>query len=213
MYTFLKRTLDIIGSLLGIAILSPILLLTALFIKLDSRGPIFADTPQRVGKNGKLFRMYKFRSMVVGAHDLLHNDPKYKDLLKKYQQNSYKLNMDEDPRITRIGKFIRKTSIDELPQLLNIFKGEMSLVGPRAYYASELEDQQKKYPRTEKFVQIILASKPGLTGVWQTSGRSEVNFDKRVEMDAKYVQRGSILFDIWISLKTIPAVLSRRGAV
>lgn len=189
------------------------MLFIALWIKIDSKGPILAETPKRVGKSGKLFRMYKFRSMIIGAHDLLHNDPQYKDLLKKYQQNSYKLSIDEDPRITKIGKFIRKTSIDELPQLFNILEGQMSIVGPRAYYHYELDDQQKKFPKTEKYVRIILQAKPGLTGVWQISGRSEINFDKRVEMDALYVQKKSIFYDIWIILKTVPAVFFGRGAV
>ncbi|MFH0937023.1 MAG: sugar transferase [Candidatus Daviesbacteria bacterium] len=212
-YNFLKRVLDIVGSLVGIVILSPLMITISVLIKLDSKGPILAETPKRVGKDGKLFRMYKFRSMIVGAHDLLHRDPRYKDLLKKYQQNSYKLSIDEDPRITRVGRFIRKTSMDELPQLFNILKGKMSLVGPRAYYPYELEEQQKKYPQTEKFVKIIMKAKPGLTGLWQTSGRSEINFDKRVQMDANYVQKRSILYDLWIILNTIPAVLFGRGAV
>lgn len=205
--------MDIVLSLVGIIALSPVLILTSLAIKLDSPGPVLADTPKRVGKNGKLFRMYKFRSMFVGAHDILHNDPKYKDLLEKYKKNSYKLDMDEDPRITRIGKFIRITSLDELPQLLNILKGEMSIIGPRAYYPFELEEQQIKYPSSRKYVKVILSGKPGLSGVWQVSGRSEINFDKRVEMDAYYVQRKSLLYDIYIILKTIPAVLTGRGAL
>ncbi|KKS70617.1 MAG: Undecaprenyl-phosphate galactose phosphotransferase [Candidatus Daviesbacteria bacterium GW2011_GWA2_42_7] len=207
-YIFFKRALDLMGSVLGIILSLPVMLVTVLLIKLDSPGPIFADTPMRVGRNGKLFKMYKFRSMVVGAHDMLQKDPQ---LLKQYKQNSYKIQ--DDPRVTRVGKFIRKVSIDELPQLFNIVKGEMSLVGPRAYYPFELEEQQEEYPQTEKFVKIILQAKPGLTGVWQTSGRSEINFDKRVQMDATYVERKSIIFDILLVLKTIPAVLARRGAV
>lgn len=208
-----KRAIDITGSLLGIIILSPILLMIAVAIKIDTKGPIMADTPMRVSKNGKLFRMYKFRSMFIGAHEILHNDPKYKDLLVKYKKNSYKLALDEDPRITRVGKFIRKTSLDESPQLFNILRGEMSLVGPRAYYPFELEEQQQKYPESRDFVKIILSAKPGLTGEWQVSGRSNINFDKRVEIDAQYVQRRAILRDILIILKTIPAVLLGRGAV
>ncbi len=207
-YNLFKRTLDIIGSLTGIIFASPVMLATVFLIKLDSQGPIFADTPKRVGKSGRLFKMYKFRSMVVGAHDMLQKDPR---LLKQYKQNSYKIA--DDPRVTRVGKFIRKFSIDELPQLFNILKGEMSLVGPRAYYPFELEEQQEKYPQTTEFVKIILRAKPGLTGVWQTSGRAEINFDKRVEMDAGYVRKRSVFFDILLILKTIPAVLARRGAV
>lgn len=212
-YDFVKRSMDIFGSIIGVLVFSPILLLLAIAIKLDSKGPILADAPMRVGKNGKLFRMYKFRSMFVGAHNLLHNDPKYKDLLIKYKKNSYKLDIDEDPRITKVGKFIRITSLDELPQIFNILTGEMSIVGPRAYYPFELEEQQKKFPHARDFVKIILSSKPGLTGEWQVSGRSLINFDKRVEMDALYIQRRSIVYDIYIILKTIPAVLFGRGAV
>lgn len=211
-YFFLKRVIDIIGSTIGLILLLPLLILVAIAIKLDSKGPILADTPMRVGMNGKLFKMHKFRSMFIGSHDILHNNPQYRELLEKYKKNSYKLSIDEDPRITRVGKLIRKTSIDELPQLLNILKGEMSLVGPRAYYPFELEEQQVKYPESRKFVKIILSGKPGLTGVWQVSGRSEINFDKRVEMDAKYVQKRSIWYDLLIMLKTVPAVLSGRGA-
>lgn len=212
-YGFIKRLMDFVCSLMAVIVLSPILFLVSIAIKLDSHGPILADTPKRVGQQGKLFRMYKFRSMFIGAHDILHNDPKYKDLLEKYKKNSYKLDINEDPRITKVGRFIRKTSLDELPQLFNILIGEMSLVGPRAYYPFELEEQQIKYPTSRKFVKIILSGKPGLSGVWQVSGRSEINFDKRVEMDAKYVQRKSILYDIYIILKTIPAVLTGRGAL
>lgn len=200
-------------SLIGIALLSPVMIVVALLIKATSPGPIMADIPLRAGMGGKPFKMYKFRSMVVGAHDLLHKDPRYKELLEKYRKNSYKLSIDEDPRITGVGKFIRKTSIDELPQLFNILKGEMSVVGPRAYYPFELDEQQEKYPKTQEWVKIILLSKPGLTGPWQISGRSEINFDKRVEMDAKYIQTRSILYDIQIIFKTVPAVLTSRGAV
>ena len=213
LYDLAKRVVDILGSIFGLVLLSPFLLIIAIAIIFDSRGPIFADTPQRVGKGGKLFKMYKFRSMFIGAHDILHNNPKYKDLLEKYKKNSYKLAIGEDPRITRVGKFLRRTSIDELPQLINIFKGEMSLVGPRAYYPFELEEQQIKHPESRKYVKIILAGKPGLTGLWQVSGRSGINFDKRVKIDAEYIIRHSILLDFLIILKTIPAVLSGKGAV
>ena len=208
MYNFIKRVLDIIIAIIGIIVFSPIFILTALAIKLDTKGPILADTPMRVGKDGKLFYMYKFRSMVVGAHQLLQKDPK---LMAEYKKNSFKLQ--NDPRVTKVGKFIRKYSVDEFPQFFNILKGDMSVVGPRAYYPFELEDQQKKYPQSREFVKIILSAKPGLTGLWQVSGRSEINFDKRVELDAYYVQRQSNLYDLWILLKTVPAILTSRGAV
>ncbi len=207
-YDCLKRLTDFVGSLVGLIVLSPLLLLVALAIKIDSFGPIMADTPMRAGKNGKLFKIYKFRSMVQNAHEILENNPK---LLEEYKKNSYKIF--NDPRVTNVGKIIRKYSIDEFPQFLNILKGEMSLVGPRAYYPYELEEQQEKYPQSKKYVKVILSGKPGLTGVWQVTGRSEINFDERVKMDAGYVARRSIFYDVWIMLKTIPAVISGRGAV
>lgn len=209
-YEFLKRVLDITGSIIAIIISSPIMILSLIAIKLDSLGPVLADTPMRVGKAGKLFKMHKFRSMVEGAYELLQKNP---DLLRKYKENNYKLEINEDPRITRVGKFIRKTSIDELPQFFNILKGEMSLVGPRAYYPFELQEQQKRYPNSKDFVKVIQSAKPGLTGVWQVSGRSQINFDKRVAMDAQYVQRRSIFYDICIIIQTIPAVMFGKGAI
>ncbi|MBI2593601.1 sugar transferase [Candidatus Daviesbacteria bacterium] len=207
-YNFIKRLMDITGSMVGLILFAPLLIAVATAIKLNSKGPVMADTPMRVGKNGKLFKMFKFRSMVIGAQDLLEKNP---ELLKEYKKNSYKLH--NDPRVTGVGRFLRKFSIDEFPQFFNIFVGEMSLVGPRAYYPFELEEQQKKYPKSRDFVKIILSSKPGLTGVWQVSGRSKINFDKRVEMDAQYVQRRSVLYDIYLIAKTIPAVLFGRGAI
>lgn len=207
-YDLAKRLVDIIGSLLALLILSPFLLLVSLAIKLDSPGPVLADTPMRVGKEGKLFKMYKFRSMVKNAQNLLQQNPK---LLEEYKKNSYKIF--NDPRITRVGKIIRRFSIDEFPQFLNILKGDMSLVGPRAYYPFELEEQQIKYPSSRKFVKIILSGKPGVTGVWQTSGRSNINFDKRVEMDAWYVQKRSVVYDLIIMIKTVPTVISGKGAI
>ena len=207
-YDFLKRIEDIVGSLIGIILLSPILILIAVIIKLDSPGSVLADTPQRSGKKGKLFRIYKFRSMVQNAHEILEKDPR---LLNEYKKNSYKIF--NDPRITRVGRILRRFSLDELPQLLNILKGEMSLVGPRAYYPYELEEQQKKYPNSREFVKIILLGKPGVTGLWQVSGRSEISFEKRVKMDAQYVKKRSLLYDFFIMLKTIPAVVSGKGAI
>ena len=207
-YNFFKRLMDITGSLFGLLILSPLLVLVALAIKIDSKGPVFADTPMRAGKDGKLFKIYKFRSMVQNAQEILDNSP---NLLAQYKKNSYKIF--KDPRITNAGKIIRRFSIDELPQFFNILKGEMSIVGPRAYYPYELEEQQEKYPESKKFVKIILSGKPGLTGLWQVTGRSQINFDKRVEMDAEYVKKRSLFYDLWIILKTIPAVISGKGAI
>lgn len=208
-YEVTKRVTDIIFSFILILLFSPIFLLVAIAIKLDSKGPILADTPARVGKGGKTFKMYKFRSMVQNAHLLLRSDPKYAQLYSVYKKSSYKLR--HDPRTTRVGRFIRKYSLDELPQFINVLKGEMSIVGPRAYYPDELEDQQKKYPNTRGAVKIVLSVKPGITGFWQVSGRSEINFDKRIEMDAWYVKKRSIRYDLWIILKSPWAMLSGKG--
>lgn len=210
-YLFAKRGMDIISSILLLIFFSPLIILIGIAIKLDSKGPILADTPKRVGQNGKLFKMYKFRSMVENAHEILRENPKYSNLYNVYKKGSYKLK--DDPRITRVGHFIRKHSLDEIPQALNILKGEMSLVGPRAYYPDELRNQQKKYPHTIDSVKIVLSVKPGVTGFWQVSGRSEINFDKRIQMDAAYVRKRSILYDILIILKTPWAMITGKGAL
>jgi lipopolysaccharide/colanic/teichoic acid biosynthesis glycosyltransferase len=210
-YNFFKRTIDIIGSLLLIVIFSPIALVTAIAIEIESKGPVLADTPKRSGKNGKEFKLLKFRSMIPNAHNLLHSDPRFKKLLEEYKKSSYKLH--EDPRVTKVGKFIRKHSIDEVPQFLNVLKGEMSLVGPRAYYPFELKEQQEKYPHTKKLVKEVLEVKPGVTGQWQVSGRSEINFDKRIEMDADYARKRSVLYDIIILVKTPLVMITGRGAI
>lgn len=208
---FLKRILDIILSILFIVVFSPLILFAIIVIKLDSRGPIFADTPMRVGKNGRLFRMYKFRSMVKNAHEILLSEPKYKKYYEEYKKSGYKLK--NDPRITRVGRSLRKYSIDEIPQFLNVLRGEMSIVGPRAYYPDELENQQKNYPNTKDAVKVVLSVKPGITGVWQVSARGDINFDKRIQMDATYAKKQSLLYDLQLMLKTPLAMLSGKGAM
>lgn len=210
-YDFLKRVIDIICTSILIVFFFPIIICVAIAIKLDSPGPIFADTPERVGRGGKKFKMYKFRSMIQNAHKMLREDPRYAHLYYTYKRSSYKLK--DDPRITPVGRIIRKHSLDEVPQFLNVLKGEMSIVGPRAYYPDELEDQQEKYPYTRRAVKIVLSVKPGITGLWQVSGRSDINFDKRIELDAQYVKRRSLLYDLWIILKSPWVMISGRGAL
>lgn len=210
-YEMVKRTIDIVLSVFLLILFSPIMLVVAIAIKLGSKGPIFADTPERIGMTGRPFKMYKLRSMIQNAHEMLREDPKFHELYEQYKKGSYKLK--DDPRITKVGKFIRKHSLDEVPQLLNVLKGDMSIVGPRAYYPDELRDQQKKYPQTQSAVKIVLSVRPGITGYWQVSGRSEINFDKRIEMDAEYVKRRSILNDISLILRTPWAMISGKGAL
>lgn len=211
LYDFSKRVIDIVCTSILIIIFLPIIISVAIAIKLDSPGPIFADTPERVGRGGKKFKMYKFRSMIQNAHKMLREDPKYAHLYYTYKKSSYKLK--DDPRITPVGRFIRKHSLDEVPQFFNVLKGEMSIVGPRAYYPDELEDQQKKYPYTRRAVKVVLSVKPGITGLWQVSGRSDINFDKRIELDAQYVKKRSILYDLLIILKSPWVMISGRGAL
>lgn len=210
-YEIIKRLEDIAFAVFLLTLFSPIIVVVSIAIKMDSKGPLFADTPERVGKNGKFFKMYKFRSMIENAHEILRENPEFAKLYRDYKKGSYKLK--NDPRVTNVGHFIRKHSLDEVPQLINILKGEMSLVGPRAYYPDELREQQKKYPHTQDAVKIVLSVRPGLTGYWQVSGRSEINFDKRIEMDANYVKRRSVFYDLWIVFKTPWVMLTGKGAV
>lgn len=206
-----KKAIDVVGSIILLILFSPVILITTVAIKLTSPGPILADNPKRVGKGGRLFRHYKFRSMIVNAHKLIRTDSKFKKLYSQYKRSNYKLV--QDPRVTPVGRFIRKYSIDEVPQLVNVLKDEMSIVGPRPYFPDELEEQQGRYPQTKELVKEMLTVKPGITGYWQVSGRSEVNFDKRIEMDAYYARKRSLLLDILILLKTPWAMISGKGAV
>lgn len=199
-----KRILDIIAAVGLIIIFLPVWIIVPILIYLDSGFPIFFKH-KRVGLNGKEFYLYKFRSMVPDADDFLHKkDP---ELLAKFKAGDWKL--ENDPRITKLGKVLRSLTIDEFPQLLNVLTGEMSIVGPRAYVLKELNEQTKKYPSTQKYKKDILSTKPGVTGPWQTSGRNEVPFTTRAKMDAEYARRQSILEDIWILFKTPKAMISK----
>ncbi len=215
LYDFIKRTVDILASIVLIIIFSPVMLLTAIIIKITAPGPALVE-PQnshmkRIGKNGKIFRLYKFRSMPVNADSMLTSNPKYKKLYNEWKKSNFKLH--KDPRVTSFGRFIRKYSIDETPQFFNVLRGDMSLVGPRPYHAQELTEQQKVYPHTAKYVRETQTVKPGITGYWQVKGRSSINFDKRIEMDADYARKKSLLMDLIIIIKTPFAMISGRNAV
>lgn len=211
LYEVTKRAMDLVIAVVLAIVFLPIAIITTIAIKIDSPGPIFADIPERVGRNGRKFKMYKFRSMYAGSHERIRTDPKMKKLYEEYKKSSYKLF--EDPRITTVGKFIRKHSIDEIPQIINVIMGEMSIVGPRAYNPDELVEQTQKYKNAKGLVAEALSVRPGVTGQWQVSGRSEVNFDKRIAIDAKYARQQSILKDIQVLLKTPWAMISGKGAV
>ncbi len=210
MYEPAKRLLDLIFATIVFIIFSPVFLIAPILIKLDSPGSIFFRH-RRVGKNKKIFYMYKFRTMIDNADDLLK---KNKNLMAKFKKGSgWKFETQDDPRITKIGKFLRNYSLDELPQLINIFKGEMSMVGPRAYrnddLGNEIEEQLKLFPKLRNKMDQVLTIKPGLTGPWQTSGRNILPWDERVKLDAKYAGKKSLLNDIWLILKTPFAMISK----
>lgn len=188
MYSFFKRMMDIICSLVGLIALVPVLLIASIAIKIESKGPIIF-VQKRVGKDGKVFNMYKFRSMLANAEEL-------KDKLShKNEMDGPMFKIKEDPRVTRIGKFIRKTSIDELPQLINVLKGDMSLVGPRPSLPSEVM-------KFENWMMERLNVKPGLTCYWQVSGRNDIEFSDWMKLDIKYVEERSFLVDIQLIFKT-----------
>ncbi len=189
----LKRTLDIVGSILGIIVFSPLMIFSAIVIKLTSRGPVFADLPPRAGLHGKPFNCLKFRSMYVGAH---------KDQKKIKSERSGLFKVSNDPRVTRYGEFIRKTSIDETPQFFNVLRGEMSLVGPRPHFLNEYSKKDKK----------LWTIKPGLTGFAQISGRSDLDFAEEVRLETYYIENWSLRKDIRILIKTPFVLLKRRKA-
>ena len=198
-YRFFKRIFDVVMSIIALVLLSPVYLIIAIIIKCDSRGPVFYKH-HRIGKNGKTFGMYKFRSMIPDADKKLDELP---DELKKEFEENYKIT--DDPRITKVGKFLRKTSLDELPQFLNVIKGDISLVGPRPIVETELE---KYGENKDKFLSVI----PGITGYWQANGRSDVTYEKRMELELYYVDNASFWLDIVILFKTVFAVFKRDGA-
>ena len=198
-YDFVKRFADIICSAIAIILLSPFFIIISIAIKATSKGPVIF-VHNRVGKNGKKIGIYKFRSMVMNAEELIEKfTPEQKEEFKK----NFKLK--NDPRITRVGKFLRKTSLDELPQLFNILKGDLSIVGPRPI----MEVETKIYG---EYKDMLLSIKPGLTGFWAANGRSDTSYKRRRAMEIYYVKKRSLLFDIKIIFKTVISVFKGDGA-
>lgn len=203
-YFLVKRVVDIIGGLVGVILLLPITLmvLIARIITKENDGPIFYEQ-LRIGKGGKQFRLYKYRSMVVNAdkrlEEYLNEDEEAKKEYQKYKK------LKKDPRITKVGNFMRKFSIDEFPQFINVLKGNMSLVGPRPYLPREQEDMKETYD-------TIITVKPGLTGYWQVNGRNNIDFEERTQMDVEYIQNKSLWGDFKIIIKTAFKVFQKEGA-
>ncbi len=201
---FIKRSIDVVSGLVGFALLIPITLIVATInVVNNEKGPIFF-TQERIGKDGKIFKMYKFRTMVVGAEDILqkHIDEQT-DIGKEYILHK---KIKNDPRITKVGKFLRATSLDEFPQFINVMKGQMSLVGPRPYLPIEKDDMKEYYD-------YIVQMKPGITGPWQVAGRNNLEFIDRLELDREYCERRGNRRDIKILIKTIEKVVKREGAI
>ena len=197
-YHICKRIMDVVCSAAARAVLSPIFLAGAVAIKLEDKGPVIF-TQNRTGKDGKVFRMYKFRSMYVDA------EKRRSELLARNEADGPLFKIADDPRVTKVGRFIRRTSIDELPQLVNILKGEMSIVGPRPLVTYE-QNQCTEYQAQRLLV------KPGLTCIWQVSGRSDTSFDELIEMDLEYIRNQSLWLDIKLILKTVVVVFTHKGA-
>ena len=199
-YMSVKRVFDLVISTIGLIILSPIFLILAIIVKLDSKGPVFfAHT--RYGKNGKKFKMYKFRTMYENAQDMINDFTP--EQMKEWKEN---FKLQDDPRITKVGKFLRKTSLDELPQIVNIIKGDLSIMGPRPVIEEELE---KYGENKEKFLSVT----PGLTGYWQANGRSSTTYEQRMEMELYYIDHISPKLDFKIFFKTIESVIKKEGAI
>ena len=197
-YEISKRAIDIIGAGSGLLLLSPVIAIVACAVKFTSKGPVFFSQ-KRVGKNGELFDMYKFRSMVVNAEELKEK------LAHQNEMSGPMFKMKDDPRVTKVGKFIRKTSLDELPQLWNVLKGDMSLVGPRPSLPKEVA-------QFEKWMYKRLSVKPGLTCFWQVSGRNNIDFEDWMKLDIKYVRERNFWLDIKLILKTILVLFGDENA-
>ena len=197
-YEIFKRIIDIIGAGLGLILLSPIIAIVACAVKFTSKGPVFFSQ-KRVGKNGELFEMYKFRSMVVNAEELKEN------LEEQNEMSGPMFKIKDDPRVTKVGKFIRKTSIDELPQLWNILKGDMSLVGPRPSLPKEVE-------QFDNWMFKRLSVRPGLTCYWQVSGRNNIDFEDWMKLDCRYVDERNLWIDIKLIFKTVFVLFGDKNA-
>lgn len=199
-YDFVKRVFDIVWSLIGLIVLSPVFIILSILVKTTSEGPVFF-AHKRVGKGGKTIKIYKFRSMVTNAEELIKQfTPEQK---AEYEKN---FKLENDPRITKIGNFMRKTSLDELPQLINILKGDISIVGPRPV----MDVETKIYGN---YRNMLLSVKPGLTGFWAANGRSHTTYTRRRAMEIYYVKNRSVLLDLKIIFKTFISVFKREGAV
>jgi len=202
-YLIIKRLCDLFLSFIGLVFLSPIFLIVAILIKIDSKGPAFF-IQERIGKNGELFKLYKFRSMILNADEILFKILKEDEVLREEYRINKKLR--DDPRMTRVGLFLRKTSLDELPQLLNVFLGNMSFIGPRPYLPREINDMGEYYF-------YIIKCKPGLSGLWQVSGRNNLTFENRLKIDEEYYYARGLGKDAKIFFDTAKFVVRKEGAM
>jgi exopolysaccharide production protein ExoY len=208
----LFRIFDIFFAIFFLILSSPLILLISVCIKLsDLKNPVFAENHWRVGKDGKKFFMYKFRTMIPNAHELLNENPQFKNLKQMQRENRGKLKIKDDIRITPIGKIIRRLDMDELPQFLNVLKGDMSLVGPRAYFDEEIVEYSREFKEFDEKIGDVLKVKPGITGLWQISGRNLLSISERIRYDYEYSKKRGIILYILILSKTPYIVLTRYG--
>jgi len=205
-YEIIKRIIDVAISVCALVLLFPLYIMIGILIRLEDKGRCIY-TQERIGRNGSRFKFYKFRSMVENADELLFSDP---ELYKQMRSGTHKLT--DDPRVTSVGRFIRKYSLDEIPQFLNVLLGDMSFVGPRAFRPDELEKYHQEHPENGKSLKFILSVKPGITGLWQVTGRSTVSFDERIRIESNYAKNRCLLLDLWIIARTPFAVLAAKGA-
>ena len=205
-YQIQKRILDLVVAVILTIIFLPVWIVVPILIYIDSGWPIIFKH-RRMGKDGVEFSLYKFRSMINNADEILHKHNR--KLLERFKQGDWKVEAKYDPRITRLGRVLRSLTIDEFPQLYNVWLGEMSMIGPRAYLKAELAEQTRKYPETKAYIHDILSIKPGITGPWQTSGRNEIPFAQRAKMDAEYARNQSIWTDLKILFRTPKAMISK----
>ncbi|CAH1852775.1 sugar transferase [Convivina intestini] len=202
LYAVPKRTLDILVSLTAMIVLSPVFLIVALRIKFDKKTSRIIYQQERVGLMGQPFKIYKFQTMVDNAEQILKSNP---TLYQKFLDNGYKLPTKEDPRITSYGKFLRRTSLDELPQFMNVLRGDMTIIGPRPIVRDELKEYGNQ-------IDTFLSVKPGVFGLWQAEGRSNIHYPQRAEIELEYVKRASLSFDFYVLFKNVIMVFKQDGA-
>jgi lipopolysaccharide/colanic/teichoic acid biosynthesis glycosyltransferase len=212
--TLFARVFNIFVAGIFLIIFFPLLIVVYFLVMCDGTGGrVILKDPYRVGKDGKIFRLFKFRYMIPDAHNKMVNGEYGEDILRKWKKNGGKLDWREDPRITPVGRLLRRTDLDELPQFINVILGDMNIVGPRPYFSEEIENFKHRFPDVSDNFKKILSVRPGITGLWQVSGRNSLPVKKRIELDWECADKKSFWFDIWIIFRTPWIIITRKGAM